>query len=213
MKVALLGATGFVGSALLKELLRRGHSVTAIVRDPAKLVPAEHLTAKAGDIYDSTALAILIAGHDALISAFNPGWKDPHLYDDQVRGTTCIIAAIKKAGLKRVLWVGGAGGQEVRPGVRVVDSPDLPPAIKPGSLATLNALTQLSAEPSLDWSYLAPSASMKSGERTGKFRLGGSELLTDANGKSWISVQDYAAAMIDELERPTHIRERFTVGY
>ena len=101
----------------------------------------------------------------------------------------------------------------MRPGVRVVDSPDLPPAIKPGSLATLNALTQLSAEPSLDWSYLAPSASMKSGERTGKFRLGGSELLTDANGKSWISVQDYAAAMIDELERPTHIRERFTVGY
>ena len=213
MKVALLGATGFVGSALLKEALRRGHSVTAIVRDPAKLVAAEHLTAKACDIYDSATLATLIAGHDALISAFNPGWKDPHLYDDQVRGTTCIIAAIKEAGLKRVLWVGGAGGLEVRPGVRVVDGPDFPPAIKPGSLATLNALTQLRAEPSLEWSFLSPSASMQSGQRTGKFRLGGSALLTDASGKSWISVQDYAVAMIDELEHPAHVRERFTVGY
>jgi putative NADH-flavin reductase len=213
MKIALLGATGFVGSALLKEGLSRGHSVTAIVRAPAKLVPAEHLTAKAGDIYDSATLATLIVGHDALISAFNPGWEDPHLYDDQVRGTTCIIAAVKKAGLKRVLWVGGAGGQEVRPGVRVVDSPDFPPAIKPGSFATLNALAQLREEPLLEWSFLAPSASMQSGERTGKFRLGGSELLKDASGKSWISVQDYAVAMLDELERPTHVRERFTVGY
>ena len=135
MKIALLGATGFVGSALLKEALNRGHSVTAIVPDPAKLVPVERLTAKAGDVYDPATLATLVTGHDALISAFNPGWKDPNLYDDQVRGTTCIIAAVKKAGLNRVLWVGGAGGQEVRPGVRLVDSPDFPPAIKPGSLA------------------------------------------------------------------------------
>lgn len=163
MKIALLGATGFVGSALLKESLSRGHRVTAIVRDPAKLIPADHLAAKAGDIYDAATLATLIAGHEALISAFNPGWKDPHLYDDQVRGTTGIIAAIKNAGLKRVLWVGGAGGQEVRPGVRLLDSPDFPPAIKPGSLATLNALTQLRGEPSLEWSFLAPSASMQLG--------------------------------------------------
>ena len=213
MKIALLGATGFGGSALLKEALSRGHSVTAIVPDPAKLAPAERLTAKAGDVYDSATLATLVTGHDALIGAFNPRWKDPNLYEDQVRGTTCIIAAIKKAGLKRVLWVGGAGGQEVRPGIRVVDSPEFPVAIKPGSLATLNALAQLREEPSLEWSFLAPSASMQSGERTGRFRLGGSELLQDASGKSWISVQDYAVAMIDELERPTHVRERFTVGY
>ena len=213
MKIALLGATGFVGSALLKEALSRGHSVTAIVPDPTKLVPVERLTAKAGDVYDSATLATLVTGHDALISAFNPGWKDPNLYDDQVRGTTCIIAAVKKAGLNRVLWVGGAGGQEVRPGVRLVDSPDFPPAIKPGSLATLDALAQLRAEPSLEWSFLAPSASMQSGQRTGTFRLGGSELQKDASGKSWISLQDYAVAMIDELEHPTHVRERFTVGY
>ena len=103
MQIALLGATGFVGSALLKAALSRGHSVTAIVRDPTKLVPVERLTAKAGDVYDSATLATLVTGHDALISAFNPGWKDPNLYDDQVRGTTCIIAAVKKAGLNRVL--------------------------------------------------------------------------------------------------------------
>ena len=120
MKVALLGATGFVGSALLKEALDRGHVVTAIVRHPEKLEKSEGLTAKAGDVYDTASLATLIRGNETIISAFNPGWKNPKLYDDQVRGTASIIAAIKKAGIKRVLWVGGAGGLEVKPGVRVI---------------------------------------------------------------------------------------------
>mgnify|MGYP001552255275 CR=1 FL=1 len=213
MKVALLGATGFVGSALLKEALDRGHTVTAIVRRPEKLEKREGLTAKMGDVDDASSLAELIRGKDAVISAFNPGWKDPNLYDDQVRGTTSIIAAIKDAGIKRVLWVGGAGGLEVKPGVRVVDSPDMPLWVKPGSLATINALDQLRKEPELDWSYLSPSAEMKSGVRTGKFRVGGDQLLVDASGHSTISVQDYAVAMIDELERPAHVRQRFTVGY
>jgi putative NADH-flavin reductase len=213
MKVALLGATGFVGSALLKEALDRGHAVTAIVRHPEKLEKREGLTAKAGDVYDSTSLARLIQGNDAIISAFNPGWKNPNLYDDQVRGTASIIAAIKKARIKRVLWVGGAGGLEVRPGVRVVDSPDLPSWVRPGSLATIDALDQLRKEPELEWSYLSPSAELKPGQRTGKLRLGNDQLLVDATGKSEISVQDYAVAMIDELERPAHVRRRFTVGY
>jgi putative NADH-flavin reductase len=213
MKIVLLGATGFVGAALLNEALNRGHAVTAIVRDPEKLAARDRLTAIAGDVYDAESLAQSIKGHDALISAFNPGWKDPNLYDDQARGTSSIIQAIKKAGLKRVLWVGGAGGLEVRPGVRVVDNPDFPSAIRPGSLATINALDQLKKEPELDWSYLSPSANMKSGQRTGHFRLGDDQLLTDANGQSHISVQDFAVAMIDELERPAHIRQRFMVGY
>jgi uncharacterized protein len=216
MKVGLLGATGFVGSALLKEALNRGHIVTAIVRHPEKLEKREGLTAKAGDVYDTTSLATLIQGNDVIISAFNPGWKNPNLYDDQVRGTASIIAAIKKAGIKRVLWVGGAGGLEVKPGVRVVDSPDLPSwvrPVRPGSLATINALDQLQKEPELEWSYLSPSAELKPGQRTGKFRLGNDQLLVDATGKSEISVQDYAVAMIDELERPAHVRRRFTVGY
>jgi hypothetical protein len=213
MKLALLGATGFVGSALLKEALDRGHIVTAVVPHPEKLEKRENLTAKAGDVYDATSLAMLIQGNDAIISAFNPGWKDPNLYEDQVRGTASIIAAIKKAGITRVLWVGGAGGLEVKPGVRVVDSPDLPSWVKPGSLATINALDQLRKEPELEWSYLSPSAEMRPGRRTGKFRIGHDQLLVDASGKSEISVQDYAVAMIDELERPAHIRRRFMVGY
>jgi hypothetical protein len=213
MKIALLGATGFVGSALLKEALDRGHTVTAIVRYPEKLENRERLIAKAGDVYDTAVLATLLHGNEAVISAFNPGWKDPNLYEDQVRGTASIISAVKKAGIKRVLWVGGAGGLEVKPGVRVIDSPDFPDWVRPGSLATIDALEQLRKEPELDWSFLAPSAQLPPGTRTGKFRQGKDQLLVDANGQSRISVQDYAVAMIDELERPAHIRQRFTVGY
>jgi hypothetical protein len=213
MKVALLGATGFVGNALLKEALDRGHVVTAIVRDGEKLEAREGLTEKAGDVYDTASLATLIRGHEAIVSAFNAGWKNPNLYDDQVRGTASIIAAIKQAGITRALWVGGAGGLEVAPGVRLVDSPDMPDWVKPGSLAMIEALDQLQEEPELEWSYLSPSADMKAGERTGTFRLGSDQLLVDATGQSTISVQDYAVAMIDELERPTHVRQRFTVGY
>jgi hypothetical protein len=213
MKVVLLGATGFVGSALLKEALDRGHKVTAIVRDPEKLEQRDGLIPRTGDVYDTASLAGLIEGNDALISAFNPGWKDPNLYDDQVRGTKSIIAAAKEAGIKRVLWAGGAGGLEVKPGVRVVDDPALPGWVRPGSLATIDALDQLRKEPELEWTFLAPSAEMKPGERTGKFRLGGDHLLVDSAGHSKISVQDFAVAMIDELERPLHIRQRFTVGY
>lgn len=213
MKIALVGASGFVGSAILKEALDRGHRVTGIVRRPDKLTPRQGLRAAIGDVYDSASLAVLITGNDALISAFNPGWQDPNLYADQVRGTACIISAIKAASIKRVLWVGGAGGQEVSPGTRLVDDPNFPAAIKPGSLATINALEQLRKEPSLDWSFLAPSAQMKPGARSGKFRSGGAQLLADASGKSWISVEDFAVAMIDELERPAHVHQRFTVGY
>lgn len=213
MKVALLGATGFVGTAILNEALNRGHMVLAIARHPENVAARERLIVKAGDVYDTDRLAVSIRGSDAVISAFNPGWKNPNLYDEQVKGTTSIIGAIKKADIKRVLWVGGAGGLEVKPGVRVIDAPDFPRWVKPGSLATMNALEQLQKEPELEWSFLAPSAEMKPGKRTGKFRLGTDQLLLDANGHSSISVEDFAVAMIDELEKPTHIRQRFTVGY
>jgi putative NADH-flavin reductase len=217
MRIVLLGATGFVGAALLSEALSRGHEVTAIARHPEKLEGQENLAVKAGDVYDTDALASLIAGHDALISAFNPGWtpgtQRPEMYDEQVRGTSSIIAAAKKAGIKRVLWVGGAGGLEVASGVKVIDSPDFPEWIKPGSKATSNALEQLRNEQELEWTFLAPSAVLEHGQRTGKFRLGGDQLLVDAKGESRISVEDYAVAMLDELEQPKHVRQRFTVGY
>ena len=124
-----------------------------------------------------------------------------------------VVDILKKAGVKRVLWVGGAGGLEVKPGVQSVDTPEFPKDWKQGSLATREALNLLRKEPSLDWSFLAPSADLSPGQRTGKFRLGTDQLLKDANGQSRISVEDYAMAMIDEVENPGHIRQRFTVGY
>ena len=213
MKIALIGATGFVGSAILKEALDRGHEVTAIVRHPAKLQPHSKLRPQKGDVYNSDEVAQLVAGHDAVISAFNPGWTKPDIYNQQVKGTEAIIKGVKQAGVTRVLWVGGAGGLEVKPGGQSVDTPEFPKDWKQGSLATREALNLLRKEPSLDWSFLAPSADLSPGQRTGKFRLGKDQLLTDANGKSHISTQDYAVAMLDEVERPAHIRQRFTVGY
>jgi putative NADH-flavin reductase len=213
VKVALIGATGFVGSALLKEALDRGHEVTAIVRDPDKVSPRERLVVIGVDVNDTDRLAASIHGLDALMSAFNPGWKNPNLYQDQVRGTASIIAAVKKAGVPRVLWVGGAGGLETASGTRLVDNPDFPDWVRPGSLATIDALEQLRRDPQLDWTFLSPAAEMRPGTRTGKFRLGGDRLLVDANGQSRTSVEDFAVAMIDELERTAHSRQRFTLAY
>lgn len=213
MKIALIGATGFVGSAILKEALDRGHEVTAIVRHPEKLPLHSKLHPQRGDIYNADEVARLVAGHDAVISAFNPGWSDPDIYNQQVKGTEAIINGVKKAGVRRVLWVGGAGGLEVKPGVHAVDTPEFPKDWKQGSLATREALNLLRKESSLDWSYLSPSADLSPGQRTGKFRLGKDQLLLDANGQSRISVEDYAMTMINEVEKPAHIRQRFTVGY
>ena len=195
MKIALIGATGFVGSTLLKEALDRGHEVTAIVRHPDKLQSHPKLHPQKGDIYNADEVTRLVAGHDAVISAFNPGWSDPDIHNLQVKGTEAIIKGVKKAGVKRVLWVGGAGGLEIKPGVQSVDTPEFLKEWKQGSLATREALNLLHKESSLDWSYLSPSADLSPGQRTGKFRLGKEQLLTDAKGKSRISTQDYAMAM------------------
>jgi len=213
MKISLIGASGFVGSAILKEALDRGHEVTAIVRHPEKLQPHPKLHSQKGDVYNADEVARLVAGHGAVISAFNPGWTNPDIYKQQVRGTRAIIDGVKKAGVKRLLFVGGAGSLEVKPGVQSVDTPEFPKDWKQGSLATREALNLLRKEPSLDWSFLSPSADLSPGQRTGKFRLGKDQLLKDAKGESRISVEDYAMVMIDEVERPAHIRQRFTVGY
>ena len=213
MKIALIGATGFVGSAILKEALDRGHEVTAIVRHPEKLQPHAKLHSQKGDVYNADDVARLVAGHEAVISAFNPGWGNPDIYNLQVKGTQAIINGVKKAGMKRLLFVGGAGSLEVKPGVQAVDLPEFPKEWKQGALATREALNLLRKEPNLEWSFLSPSADLSPGQRTGKFRLGKDQLLADANGKSHISTQDYAMAMIDEVEKPKHIRQRFTVGY
>ncbi|HKR80476.1 MAG TPA: NAD(P)-dependent oxidoreductase [Nitrospira sp.] len=213
MNIALIGATGFVGTAILQEALNRGHEVTAIARNPEKLQAHQKLHGRKGDVYNEDDVARFVAGHEAVISAFNPGWGNPDIYNQQVKGSRAIINGVKKAGVKRLLFVGGAGSLEVRPGVQSVDLPAFPAEYKQGALATRETLNMLRQEQGLQWSFLSPSADLFPGQRTGTFRLGTDQLLKDATGQSRISVQDYAMAMIDEVEHPNHIRQRFTVGY
>ena len=213
MKVALIGATGFVGSQILNEALNRGHQVTAIVRRVERLPQRDGLTAVQVDITDVDALAAVLAGHDAVISAFNPARTMPgDVFQRMVDGATAIIAATKKAGVKRLLAVGGAGSLLVA-GQPLIDTPDFPPAWKAGAGGTREFLYLLKKEPDLDWTFLSPAAMLQPGERTGTFRLGGDELLTDKNGECRISTADYAVAMVDELEEPKHTGRRFCVAY
>ena len=187
MKIALIGATGFVGSAILREALDRGHEVTAFVRHPEKVKPHAKLLTKKGDVYSEDEVARVVAGHGAVISAFNPGWGNPDIYNLQVKGTKAIINGVKKAGIKRLLFVGGAGSLEVKPAVQALDLPGFPAEYKQGALATREALHMLQKETGLNWSFLSPSADLSPGQRTGKFRLGTDQMLKDANGQSRIS--------------------------
>lgn len=203
MKVALIGFSGQVGTRLLAELLRRGHEVTGIARDVRGSAGRPGLRLKRGDATRATELAPLLAGHDAVISATRFVSSD----------APALIAAVKQAGVPRLLLVGGAGSLEVAPGQALIDAPGFPTAYKPEAEAGRRFLETLRKEPRLDWSFLSPAAEFVPGERTGAFRLGGDRLLTDANGRSWISMEDFALAMVDELETPKHSRQRFTIGY
>jgi len=212
MKIALIGATGSVGTRLLAEALRRGYQVTAIVRDPAKLSSREGLTVIRGDAAQEGALAALLKGHDAVLSAYNGRRGSPGYTDEVLTGYRAIINAARIAGA-RLLVVGGAGSLDAAPGLRLIDTPNFPEAYKTEALAFAELLDALRKETSLDWTLLSPSALLVPGERTGKFRLGEDRLLTDAGGESRISMEDLAVALIDEVERPRHVRRRFTVGY
>jgi putative NADH-flavin reductase len=213
VRIALIGATGFIGSAVLREALDRGHQVTAIVRHPEKLPQHPNLVAQKGDVMNEVETTALVVGHEAVISAYSPGRDVPDIYQQHISGYRKIISGVKKAGVKRLLVVGGAGSLEVAPGVQLVDTPQFPEEWKAGALATREVLYLLRDESGLEWTFLSPSATIAPGERTGQFRLGTDQLLTDANGQSRISLEDYAVAMLNELEDPKHIRQRFTVGY
>jgi len=216
MKIALIGATGFVGTAVLAELLQRGHQVTALVRDPARLTPQARLTAVAADAYDTEAVATAVRGHDAVVSAFNPGWNDADLYAQFLRGSAAIERGVEASGVKRLLVVGGAGSLFVAPGVQLVDTPDfashVPANIVPGARAARDYLTALRGNTRLDWTFLSPPALLAPGERSGHYRVGGEELLMAGNKPAGISVADLAVAVIDEIEKPGHLRARFTVA-
>ena len=201
-KVVLIGASGKVGSRIARELSDRGHQVTAIARHPANVEDLPGITAVHGDVTDAGTLPSLLAGHDAVVSAL------------RFLGTDfqALVDAIRASGVRRYLVVGGAGSLEVAPGKRVIDQPDFPAAYKEESAAGVEFLGLLRTVDDLDWTFVSPSALFSPGERTGVFRLGGDRLLTNSNGSS-ISYEDFAVALVDEIETPRHIRRRFTVGY
>jgi uncharacterized protein len=212
MHVALIGASGFIGSALRKELLSRGHQVTALVTRPQKVPSAAALQVQQADVLDTGALAAKLRGHDAVLSAFS-GHAQADVLDYYLRGMRSIIAAAKRAEVPRLLVVGGAGSLEVAPGLQLLDTPQFPAQYRATAEGARQALQLLREEAALSWTMLSPSALIAPGERTGRFRLGGDQLLADAEGNSRISVEDYAVAMVDEMETPAHVRRRFTVGY
>lgn len=213
MKVVLYGASGMIGSRLLKELVRRGHQVTAVVRDPARVSQEPGVAAARGDLLDASDVSAKARGADAIISAYSPGQGTEQRLLDAMRA---LVAGAKQAGVRRVIVVGGAGSLEVAPGVTIIDSGHLPKewlAIATVHRDALEWLHTTKEVAELDWTYLSPAAFIEPGERTGKFRLGGDQLVSDAQGQSHISAEDYAIALVDEMEHPQHIRQRFTIGY
>ncbi len=202
MKIALIGASGNVGSRIAAELSGRGHEITAIARKAAKISALPGVKPIAVDIASSEALVPILKGHAAVISSVHFVDSDP----DQ------LIRAVKAAGVPRYLVVGGAGSLQVAPGKLLVDSPDFPKEYEKETRAGCAFLDRLRAEKDLNWTFLSPSALFTAGERTGNFRLGKDTLLTNGKGSS-ISFEDYAIALADEVEKPKHPRQRFTVGY
>jgi putative NADH-flavin reductase len=214
-KIVLIGASGFIGSAILKEALERGHKVVAIVRNPEKVkITHKNLVVKQGDVSSAELVAELSKGADAVISAYNPGWKNPNITEETLKVYPKILEGVRIAGVGRFLVVGGAGSLFIQPGKRLMDAGIIPDSFLPPVKALASFyLDILTKEKSIDWVFFSPAGNIAPGERTGKFRLGKDDMVTDSEGKSNISVEDYAVAMIDELEKPAHHRERFTIGY
>jgi uncharacterized protein len=212
MKIAIFGASGRIGSRIVNEALHRGHDVTAVARHPEDytvVLPRLHVTR--GDLFNTQDVEAAVFDHDAVVCAYNATkGAAPSSFSEL---TVPLLNGLKQAHVKRLLVVGGAGSLEVSPGVQLVDTPDFPEAYKPSALAHREALKIYQQEKDIEWTYLSPAAEIAPGERTGKFRTGKDELLIGPDGHSFISMEDYAVAVIDELETPMHIRERFTVAY
>ena len=216
MKVALIGASGFVGTAILNELVQRGHQVTAIVRNPDKVKQTALVSAVKANALNADEVAAAVKGADAVVSAYNAGWTNPNLYHEFLEGSKAIQEGVKKAGVKRLMVIGGAGSLYIAEGVQLVDTPEFPADWKSGALSARDYLNILKNEQELDWTFLSPAIEMHqgtSGERKGTYRTGLETPVFNANGRSYISVEDLAIAVVDELEHPKHIKQRFTVAY
>lgn len=213
MKIALIGATGFVGSAILNELADRKHEITAIARTPKDTANGKWVAA---DIFNVDALAEILKGHDAVVNAYNPGWTNPNIYDDFLAGSQAIQEAVKKSGVKRFITIGGAGSLYVAPDLQAVDTPDFPKEIYPGANAARHYLNIIKQEKDLDWAFFSPAFEMHAGTktgRTGKYRLGLENPVFNDEQRSILSVEDLAVVIADEVETPKHHQVRFTAGY
>lgn len=217
MKVALIGATGFVGKALVNELISRHHEVIAIARHPESLAiksPLIHLVS--ADVLDSKQVANAVKGADAVVSAYNPGWTNPRIYEEFLEGSRAIIEGVKQAGVKHFIVIGGAGSLEIKPGLQLIDTPQFPAEYKPGASAARDLLNEIKKEQNLDWSFFSPAILMNhdtAGVRRGQYRLGLDNPVFDEKGQSILSVEDLALVIVDELEQPKHVKKRFTAAY
>ncbi len=216
MKLVLFGATGNVGRRIAAEALRRGHDVVGVVRDPAAVTtPDSRVRLVQGDATNAESVAEVVRGADAVVSAISPrpnarGLPQPKLAEN----TRALIAGLRRAGTRRVLYVGGASTLEIAPGRQLLDEPTFPEAYKAEALEGREALRIWRTEAEgLDWTFLSPAMEIGPGERTGNYRTTGEQMLFDATGKSFISFEDYAVAVLDELEQPQHVGQRFGVAY
>jgi uncharacterized protein len=217
MKVALIGATGFVGTAILRELTDRGHEVTAIARHPEKLAIKSPLIHPVNtDVMNPAEVTKAVKGNDAVVSAYNSGWTNPRIYEDFMEASSAIQEGVKASGVKRLIVIGGAGSLEIKPGLQLIDTPQFPAEYKHGASAARDYLNDLRGEKELEWTFFSPAILMNhesSGVRKGHYRLGLENPVFDAEGKSVLSVEDLALVIVDELEHPRHIRQRFTAAY
>ncbi|QSR20375.1 NAD(P)-dependent oxidoreductase [Novosphingobium sp. KA1] len=216
MKVVVLAATGQAGRTVLSELISRGHEVIAVARNPDRLPSS--IQSVRDDLGSAARIAQIIAGADAVVSAYGPPKDDKRFFSDE--SYTDILAvmaerfveAVRTAGVPRLIFVGGAGSLEFSPGVTVLDSGHWPEILFPIAKSHMKAFAALRAS-GINWTYFSPPMLIEPGVRTGKFRLGGDAAIFDESGKSWVSFEDYAVALVDELESPAHERARFTIGY
>jgi len=217
MKIALIGATGFVGSQVLKEALNRGHKVTAIARNTDKISANTELLKTAEiDVKNTEKLVEVLEGNEVVISTYNPGWTNPNIYRDYLDGANAIQQAVRESGVKRLIVVGGGGSLFLNERTRVIDDPNFPEEIKPGATAASEYLEILRAEKELDWTFFSPAIGMAPGkpaERRNTYRKGLEKPVFDKQGKSELSVQDTAVVLVDEAENAAHIKQRFTAAY
>lgn len=216
MKVAVIGASGFVGTQVVNELISRGNEVIAIARNADKVPALEKVQAKAVDVTDEAALAEAIKGSDAVISTFNAGWTNPNIYQDFLNGSRHIEKAVEASGVKRFITIGGAGSLFIADGLQLVDTEEFPAEIKPGALAARDYLNEIKNNETLDWTFFSPAIEMHQGTagvRKGTYRTALENPVFDGDGRSVLSVEDVAVALADELEQNRFIRQRFTAAY